>query len=610
MLSIGDLFGASFEAELVKRLSASASPEYPLFVDLLLDRRGLLKRVRNTDAPYPARYVLFEYDRVFLVHDEGTIETPCIACFMHHTVDQHTFPGVNALRRHYIDKGFSYLFDLSTLDILPDLLTRCTPGTAFVYLPGTVQIEPTSFLHHVRCAAPWHPASMANAKTLTLQDRRVDGSLRGPHRPDLSGITSFSGIIRRERCFINASSLITYHTIGSWSEGRHERTCGGVARTPADARMIAQCEAVERYMVSYEPPDSALYESSYADMPPEAVDPRRLLFTLLRPPTKGKTYTSDFLLSWTPAYSVTHDALRFVPAQEVWMVVRSKNKCHHFGATTNGCALGGSPEEAALHAFFELAERDSFLTSWYLQRSCVCIDPDSVSDAGFQLLFRHIQIKHPNYRFYFFDTMNDLCIPSVWLLAVRVSGTGKKTVTSAGADLTVEAAMASALREMSGHLPRENGRPDEGVAAQEPADDPTWITRVHDHATFYESDEVFHHFDFLDRAKPMVSAASVQKRAVIPLAPSYNLREVLHQIGDHLGHLGSELILKDLTLPIFRKRGLHCVRVLAPDIYPLSFGYARQRFAINDRLQDLAKQYLGAPLRGPEDLNPHIHPFA
>ena len=33
--------------------------------------------------------------------------------------------------------------------------------------------------------------------------------------------------------------------------------------------------------------------------------------------------------------------------------------------TSNGCALGGSLEEAIFHAIMEVVERDSFLLTWY-----------------------------------------------------------------------------------------------------------------------------------------------------------------------------------------------------------------------------------------------------
>ena len=33
--------------------------------------------------------------------------------------------------------------------------------------------------------------------------------------------------------------------------------------------------------------------------------------------------------------------------------------------TSNGCALGGSLEEAIFHAILEVVERDSFLLTWY-----------------------------------------------------------------------------------------------------------------------------------------------------------------------------------------------------------------------------------------------------
>jgi ribosomal protein S12 methylthiotransferase accessory factor YcaO len=211
---------------------------------------------------------------------------------------------------------------------------------------------------------------------------------------------------------------------------------------------------------------------------------------------------------------------------------------------------------------------------------------------------------------YFFDTTNDLRIPSIWLLAVRTGGSGRKSFTVGGADLTVAGAVKSALRELSGQFQKNASDDLDPAHVQSLADDPTRVTTISDHAALYASDDAFPNLDFLDLHRPPISADAVQARSLISPASAYDLRTVLVQISEHLAQLGSELLLKDMSLPFFQDRRLHCVRALAPHVYPMSFGYTRQRFAISDRLHALSERYGSAPIRTLSDLNPHVHPFA
>ena len=50
--------------------------------------------------------------------------------------------------------------------------------------------------------------------------------------------------------------------------------------------------------------------------------------------------------------------------------------------SSNGCASGGSPEEAVYFGLMEVVERDAFLLAWYGQVPLTEIDPATSARPG------------------------------------------------------------------------------------------------------------------------------------------------------------------------------------------------------------------------------------
>lgn len=64
--------------------------------------------------------------------------------------------------------------------------------------------------------------------------------------------------------------------------------------------------------------------------------------------------------------------------------------------TSNGCALGGSLEEAVLYGMLEVVERDSFLLTWYAQLPLPRLDPRSAVDPDLELMADRIANDGPS----------------------------------------------------------------------------------------------------------------------------------------------------------------------------------------------------------------------
>jgi ribosomal protein S12 methylthiotransferase accessory factor len=298
-----------------------------------------------------------------------------------------------------------------------------------------------------------------------------------------------------------------------------------------------------------------------------------------------------------------------VPAQEIWFNTdRFQNEHLCVTSTTNACAVGQCLEEAALFALFEAIERDAFLTTWYLRRTCDQIAASSVRFEPFQLLWARLRARFPNYRFHFFDICSDVTIPSVALVAVRTSGTGPKMLLTAATHLFAERAMFSALKDLgvslSSHVPsHQNGGSDHLFAHAEDVDSPD------DHRVLYSLDQSFAKLSFLGfDSQHRLTCEDMNHRSRFVSQESFDLREVLECLIERLEGLEVQILMKDISHPELAATGLRCVKAIGIGLYPMWFGYYGIRFAVTSRLKRLAKKW-GAPILNERDINLELHPF-
>ena len=101
--------------------------------------------------------------------------------------------------------------------------------------------------------------------------------------------------------------------------------------------------------------------------------------------------------------------------------------------TSNGCALGGSLEEAIFHAIMEVVERDSFLLTWYAKLPLPRLDLRSANDKELQLMVDRIQ-EVAGYDLYFYNSTMEHGIPSVWAIAKNRRSKGVNLICAAGAN--------------------------------------------------------------------------------------------------------------------------------------------------------------------------------
>ena len=217
----------------------------PVRVDLLLDLDAVAEQARQAGGPAQTRHVLVGYDRVVVVHTEARPDAPCIACVARHALDNHPYAEVDALWEEVQHHGFRATYDPDALGLVPHLLAECPSGAARVWIPGVPEVLVGAVYRHPRCQTPWHPPVGAPSGALRLASRLLSESLRGG-TPDVDGLLSPTGPIRREKMVHGQAGLVSCITESMRHRGSRVEICGGASRTPTFAARSARCESVER----------------------------------------------------------------------------------------------------------------------------------------------------------------------------------------------------------------------------------------------------------------------------------------------------------------------------------------------------------------------------
>ncbi|MCS0638966.1 TOMM precursor leader peptide-binding protein [Streptomyces sp. LP05-1] len=328
-------------------------------------------------------------------------------------------------------------------------------------------------------------------------------------------------------------------------------------------------------------------------------------------------FDPDLELNWVWGHSFGRGGPVLVPEDYAYYRTRRGNPDARPLAyeVSNGCALGGCLEEAALHGLVELAERDAFLLTWYARLPVPRVDLATVSDPRIALLTERIR-QDSGHRVLAFATTPEYGIPTCWVMAVRPADGDPDepdepaAVCAAGAHFDPERALLNGLLELTANLGwnRDAYRAERDRIAAMVAD-PELVREMRDHALLHCHPAAFERFRFLlgdERGLPVDEAfarAGHRPRAA-------DLREDLAEVVDRFTDRGLEVIVVDQTTDEHRAGGLACAKVIVPGLLPMTFGHRMRRTHGLPRLGTLPAE-LGYRARSlpPEEVNPHPHPF-
>ncbi len=388
-----------------------------------------------------------------------------------------------------------------------------------------------------------------------------------------------------------------------------DEAAAGRTNCYADSESTAIMEGLERYCGMEPRGKRTVVRGSYRQLAGEALDPVTVgLYAkeqYERPEFPFRPFDPDAETDWVWGYSFAQERPILVPQ---WLAYYNSPCRQDFVyETSNGCALGGSLEEAILYGMLEVVERDSFLLTWYAQLPLPPLDPRSAVDRDLNLMMDRLQAV-AGFDVLLFNTTTENGIPSIWAIAKNRKPRGMNLVCAAGAHPDPVRAAKGAVHELSGMLLTLNDKfetnREEYVRMLH---DPSLVRSMDDHSMLYA----------LPEAEPRLHFLLEENRPLRTFGQEFDsppqhrdLTEDLKMMIDRFRRLHMDVIVVDQTTPELRRNGLHCVKVLIPGMLPMTFGYHSTRLTGLERALRVPAQlgYKERPLR-PEELNPHPHPF-
>ncbi|MFI8436705.1 TOMM precursor leader peptide-binding protein [Streptomyces sp. NPDC079020] len=390
--------------------------------------------------------------------------------------------------------------------------------------------------------------------------------------------------------WINPASTTTAPVAGTHFvrgyAGLNDVTWSGQANRYSTSRTLAYLEGLERYAGTHRRRGTSPVVDSYTNLADRALNPADCGFYA------PETYARDHLVSpfdpdraipWVWGHSLRDDRPVLVPARLAHYSAGVEADNFVFECS-NGCATGGSLEEAILFGLLELVERDAFLLAWYGRVRPARIDLGSCRSPAVRSMLDRAALH--GYDVHAFDTRMDLAVPVVTALAVRRDG-GYGTLSfsaAAGFDPegTVEAALSEVLTYIP-HLPYQVAERRTELEAM--AQDFTKVLHLKDHAQLYGLPSMTGHArEYLE---PSVAAPLDETFADWePVRPrTGDLLDDLRLLRDRLTGAGYDVIAVDQTTPEQHRMGLHTVSTTVPGLLPLDFGWTRQRALHMPRLR-------------------------
>ncbi|MFI5806005.1 TOMM precursor leader peptide-binding protein [Streptomyces sp. NPDC051561] len=393
--------------------------------------------------------------------------------------------------------------------------------------------------------------------------------------------------------WINPASTTTAPVAGTHFvrgyAGLNDVTWSGQANSYGTSRTLAFLEGLERYAGTHRrrgtSPVTASYHQLLADGQ-HALNPADCGFYA------PETYRNDPLVSpfdpdreipWVWGHSLRDERPVLVPARLAHYSAGVDADNFVFECS-NGCATGGSLEEAVFYGLLELVERDAFLLAWYGRARLAEIDLTTCRAPAVRSMLDRAALH--GYDVHAFDTRMDLAVPVVTALAVRRDG-GYGTLSfsaAAGFDPegTVEAALSEVLTYIP-HLPYQVA--DRRTELESMAQDFTKVLHLKDHAQLYGLPSMVEHArEYLEPVA--VRSLTDTFRDWEDLRPrTGDLMDDLALLRDQLAGAGHDVITVDQTTPEQHRMGLHTVSTTVPGLLPLDFGWTRQRALLMPRLR-------------------------
>lgn len=241
----------------------------------------------------------------------------------------------------------------------------------------------------------------------------------------------------------------------------------GKGRTSAQAKTSAICEAIERYSGIYQGDEPVIFNSK-AELGEQAIHPNDcMLFSAKQYEERASWNAKPSLLNrvpvpfddqlkiqWSPVFSLTRERVRYLPTAYLYFsspYIAPSSATDSCVPDSNGNASGNTIEEAILHGFYELIERDAVALWWYNRLRKPVIDLSSFNDPYFLRLQEYY--KTLNRELWVLDLTSDINIPACVAISRRTDQLEEDILLGFGAHHIANVAVERALTEMNQMVP-------------------------------------------------------------------------------------------------------------------------------------------------------------
>ncbi len=298
-------------------------------------------------------------------------------------------------------------------------------------------------------------------------------------------------------------------------------------------------------------------------------------------------------IRWVRGYSLIDQCARWVPAALTHLYFKPEPAEMFWQQISTGVAAHTNLTSALISAINENIERDAIALTWLCKLALPRIEiagrPPAELVPNLRLLERSLVQHHG------FDATTDVGIPTVYAVQLLDRQPKLAQFVQCATHFSPVTAYAKTIREAApGRSVFEFNRPIPANIAD--------FTSLYDGATMLGRPEHRGEFDFLLR--------SPGRRSLVDMAidaPSEHTAQ-LRFLVDRLQALGMDCIALDLTTDELRDAGLWVVRVVTPELVPMSAVH-RARFLGYRRIYDYPEK-AGFGKRTERDLNPAPQPFA
>lgn len=388
-----------------------------------------------------------------------------------------------------------------------------------------------------------------------------------------------------------------------------DEVTAGRTNSYAESELTAIMEGLERYCGMAPRGKRPVVHGSYRNLAEHALNPASVgLYAkeqYEQPNFPFRPFHPDEPFDWVWGYSFERQSPILIPQQLAYY----SSSCGggFIYETSNGCALGGSLEEAIFYGIMEVVERDSFLLTWYARLPLPRLDPHSTGDIEVELMLNRLKTV-AGFDVYLYNATMENGIPSVWALAKNTKPTGVNLICAAGAHPDPVRAVKSAMHELAGMMLTLDAKFEENRKQyMQMLHDPSKVRAMEDHSMLYSLREAEERLQFLlEDNRPLRTFEEEFKRG----AAQPDLTDDLKNVLQAFHRLKLDVIVVDQTTPELQRNGLYCVKALIPGMLPMTFGHHLIRVTELDRVLHVPAQlgYVKEPLLL-EQLNPHPHPF-